>query len=263
MFASALPLLTLGLIGCHAFDGTATLHPDVPMLPVIEWTSSAEGSSWVEYGLDEDYGMITPASSAQNDHAHYLLGTPPLSEIFFRAVTSVGGKEKWGKGSIKTLGVPAVLPDFRVTVPLAEGYDTEPYILGTAFGGDYPVIFVLDRAGNWLWYRQVDGDKNPIELAFDPITGDVMFNSFLTDHGEDDSNVTRISFDRTVDEDIATPLGHHAFTLLPDGSVAYIAIDVRDFDSDDGEGEVPWVGDAIRIVGQDEAVWSSWDWRDP
>ncbi len=268
MLLKPLPLLALALSGCcHDFlgswDGTATLEECAGMVPVIEWSSEDAGTSWVEFGLDEDYGMVTPTSDEPStSHSHHLLGMPPLSEVFFRAYTEVDGKQRWASGSVVTEGVPPELPDFRITVPLPEDYDSDPYILGTAFGGQ-PVVFAMDRRGNWLWYRMVDGDKNPIELAFDPSTGDVLFNSFLTDHGEDDSNVTRASFDCEEDEDIDTPLGHHAFTVLPDGSIAYIAIEVQDYDIGDAEGSVPWVGDAIQIVGEDEPIWSTWEWREP
>ncbi len=259
---SALPLLALALTGCHPFEGEAYLHEEVPMMPVLEWSTGDAATSWVEYGLDESYGMATPVGEEGTDHQHHLLGMPGLSEVFFQACDDTAGKQRCAQGSIATQGVPAELPDARVTVELPEGYDTDPYVLGTFFGG-VPVVFVMDRKGGWLWYRTVDEGKNPIELAFDPATGDVMFNSFLTDHGEDDSNVTRISFDRSVDEDIDTPWGHHAFTMLPDGRVAYVAIDVRDFDYGDDQGAVPWVGDAIQIVGEDDTLWSTWDWRDP
>ncbi len=268
MSRPAAPLLVLALIACHEFEGSAYTAECASMMPVIEWSSDDAGTSWVEYGLDEDYGNTTlETTEPTRDHQHFLIGMPPLSEVFFRTVTEVEGKERWTEGSLVTGGVPSDLPDFDVTVELPEDHDSDPYVLGTAFGGQ-PVVFVVDRRGNWLWYKRIEPDKNPIELAFEPGTGNVLFNSFLTDHGEDDSNVTRASFDCTVTEDIDTPQGHHAFTLVPDGGMAYVAIDVRDYDMDDGLGEMSVVGDAIWVIppdgGEHELLWSTWDdWRPP
>ncbi len=256
------------VVGCHRLEPLTSVERCVCTVPSIEWTTEEPGVSWVEYGLDESYGTVTPVvEQASTEHAFSLLGLPPLSEVYYRAVTEIDGVEWSEEGIVSTCGIPSDLPDFDVTVELPDDYASDRYVLGTAFGVQ-PVVFVLDRRGNWMWYRRVEPDKNPIELAFEQGTGHLLFNSFLTDHGEDDSNVTRVSFDCELAENIDTPLAHHAFTQLPDGSMAYVAIDVRDgIDLGDGRGEVSVVGDAIWLIpadgGEHRLIWNSFDdWRD-
>jgi hypothetical protein len=270
----SLPIsLTAGLLlsGCSPFEVDAYLHDRVNMLVQVNWTTEEAGISWVEYGLSDDYGMVTPASEEPGtDHHFSLLGMPPLSDVFYRAVTEIDGRERSVTGTIATGGVPAATPDFDINVYDPEATSEEHYILGTAFG-ELPWVYVIDREGNWLWYKgaetELDEGKNFIELNFERGTNNILYNSFLTDHGEDDSNVTRVSIDRSVDEDIDTPLGHHAFTELPDGSIAYLGIDVRDYDVDGNGSEESVVGDVINIVppdgGPPTTFWSTWDWRTP
>ncbi|MFH1468928.1 MAG: aryl-sulfate sulfotransferase [Pseudomonadota bacterium] len=268
MHRALLPLLTLSLLGCNDFEVIATLDEEAPMVVRLAWTTPEPGKGWAEFGLNaDDLGMRTSTEPEDTtEHSLTLLGAPPLADVYFRAVTETGSEELEARGTIRTEGLPAELPDFVVTVDEPEKQAPLPYILGTAFGG-MPAVYVVDRQAHWLWYKQVDRDKNPIQLAFEEGTGHVLFNSFLTDHGEDDSNITRVSFDRRVDEDMHTPYGHHSFTQLPDGSLAYLSIDVRDFDVFDTGEPISVVGDAVMILpvdgGEPYAFWSTWDWRDP
>lgn len=264
------PLLLASLMsgGCAPFEVDAYLHETVNMLIQVDWTTEESGTSWVEYGTTEDYGMTTPASEEPGtDHHFSLLGMPPLTDVYYRAVTEIDGKEKAVEGTIATQGVPSAMPDFDINTYDPSATSDDLYILGTSFGGASPCVYVIDREGNWLWYKGVDVEKNPIELNFERGTNNILYNSFLTDHGEDDSNVTRVSIDLSVDEDIDTPYGHHAFTELPDGSIAYLGIDVRDYDVDGNGTDESVVGDVINIVppggGEAEYFWSTWDWRVP
>ncbi len=260
-FASCFSAVVL-LGGCAPFELDAFIDLDVNTLAHLEWTTSTAALSWVEYGFDRDYGMVTPVDQAGVDHSFALLGTPPLTEVFYRAVSEIDGAEREVRGSIQTGGVPSDLPDFVVNTYDRARTSDDLYILGTSFG-TIPCVYLIDREGNWLWYKRVNPLKNPIEINFERGSNNILFNSFLIDHGEDDSNVTRVSIDGRVDEDIDTPFGHHAFTELPDGSIAYLAIDVRDYDLG-GEGTmVPVVGDSIDIVppggGAPGSFWSVWD----
>lgn len=256
IFASAL------LPGCAPFQLIAYIDESVNTLAHLEWSTDTDAPSWVEYGLTKDYGMVTPVGEGGTEHSFALLGTPPLTEVFYRAVSEIDGKERDVKGSIETGGVPSDLPDFEITVYEPDRVSDDAFILGTAFG-TLPCVYLIDREGNWLWYKRVNPLKNPIEINFERGSNNILFNSFLIDHSEDDSNVTRVSLDGRVDEDIDTPFGHHAFTELPDGSIAFLAIDVRDFDVGADGDEEPVVGDAIVVApadgGEPYTFWSVWD----
>ncbi len=261
----SLPIVLLPALmsACTPFEHEAYINEDVNTLVHVDWATDADAESWVEYGFSRgDYTMSTPVDEGGTDHAFTLLGTPPLTEVFYRAVSLIDGKEKDVTGTIETGGVPSDLPDFVINVNDSAKTSDDAYILGTSFG-NVPCVYLIDREGNWLWYRRVSPLKNPIEINFERGSNNVLFNSFLIDHSEDDSNVTRVSIDGFTDEDIDTPYGHHAFTELPDGSIAYLAIEVQDYDVG-GQGKlVPVVGDSIVIVpadgGEPYTFWSVWD----
>jgi hypothetical protein len=260
----SLALILAPVLGaCSPFAVDAYLDENVNTLVHLEWTTDSDAVSWVEYGIDGEYDLVTPMDEGGTEHHFALLGTPGLSEVSYRAISEIDGKQKVAKGKLDTLGVPAAYPDFIVNTYDPERASADEYVLGTAFGGPQPCVYLIDREGNWLWYTGVEEEKNPIEINFERGSNNILYNSFLIDHGEDDSKVTRVSFDGLVHEDIRTPLGHHAFTELSDGSIAYLAIDVRDYDMDGDGEEVPVVGDAIVIVpadgGEPYPFWSVWD----
>ena len=263
MRSLALVLLAAPMFGgCAPFELDIYINEDVNTLVHADWTTDEPAVSWVEYGIDGELDMTTPKGEPGTEHRFTLLGTPPLTEVSYRVVSEIDGKEHDIQGVIETGGIPSDLPDFQITVNEPGLTSSDDYILGTAFG-TVPCVYLIDRLGNWLWYKRVQPDKNPIELNFERGSNNILFNSFLIDHSEDDSNVTRVSIDGRVDEDIDTPFGHHAFTELPDGSIAYLAIEVRDYDVE-GQGElIPVVGDAIVVVppdgGDPYTFWSVWD----
>ncbi len=261
--AALIPLL-LAIPGCCDFKVEDHPHESIANVIRLDWETDEPGVSWVEYGLDKDYGMVTSISEeAGTSHTAFLLGLPPLSEVHWKAITEVDGEEMSCDGKTETNGLPSDLPDMLVTT-----YEPDKvygdYVIGTAFG-TVPCVFVVDREGEWLWYQRIDGRSNPVEIEFEDGTNNVLYNSFLTDHEEDEGYIHRVSFGLDVSDDIRTELAHHSFTQLPDGSLAYMAIDVRDYDVT-GKGEEPVVGDAVEVItpeGDQYTLFSSWEWAEP
>ena len=92
----------------------------------------------------------------------------------------------------------------------------------------------------------------------------VLFNSFATDFSLDSGVLRTVSLEGDNIQQRPAPLSHHVFTQLPDGTVAYPAVEIRDWlDPDTGEW-VQVIGDTIVEMaanGDQRTVFSAWDWK--
>lgn len=269
MRSIALTVLILSACRQPAFEVRATVNDSAATVVELRWSTEQEGRSWVEFGTSEEYGLSSPPSSvAGTEHHVPLYGLPPLSEVHYRAVTEIDGEQLVVTGQTETLGLPARLPDVTVTNHAPELLSDEPYMMGLMVGS-MSAIFVVDREGNVVWYRELQ--SSVIEGA--PVFGDVQFaldgndliyNRFTAniDDPDDLNAIFRVSLLGEILDSRAVPLHHHAFTQLGEGRYAYLAADVREYQLPEAEKPEPIVGDAIVIVepdGSSREVFNTWD----
>lgn len=262
-----LPLLIL-LFGCksNAFDVTADVDGDVSTRIAVSWTTSTPGTSWVEFGGDDLEDMITPTSdSDQTQHEHMLLGLPPHQEIWYRAVTLTDGVERDVMGELTTGGLPPELPDFTVTVNEPDLQSKRPYLMGTSFGL-VPALFAIDRQGQWLWYHLLDPEQLPVEMERERDGDGFVYNSFSSNYSVDASTLQRMDFEGNATWQHDTTMGHHAFTQLPDGAIAWLGLDVREWSHPELDETWDVVGDTIEVMdssGERHTIFTTWDWLEP
>lgn len=250
-------------------DPSASLSDAVVTVPVVTWESPEAGVSWVEYGLDESYGMTTPPSSADETvHRVPLFGIPPLSTVHWRAVTETEDGELSATGTIETGNVPANVPGMEPVELVETQSGLDPYVLASVQGIGSAFVVVVDRQGEVLWYfdlvahfegRQVivgnlefDLDSNEIlvhcaDWTFDPLV----------------SGVLRIGLEGEVVAWYPIDKTHHGFTQFDNGDIGAIVSDERAwFDEEVGE-EVMVYGDAVVRLSPDgtsRTLFSTWDW---
>jgi len=252
----------------------ATINETTATVVELSWTTTDPGISWVEYGTTEDYGMQTPPTAeASTDHHIPLYGLPPLSPVFYRVVTEIDGKQSVATGETETLGIPAEVPDLQVNINDAALTSSEPYMMGLLVG-TMSAIFVLDREGNMVWYRELGSSIGEGTAVFGDVQfaldgNDIVYNRFSADI--DDPNelntIFRVALTGEIVDERAVPGHHHAFAQMGDGRYGYVAADVRDFQLPSGTKPEPVVGDAIIVVepdGSTEEVFNTWDdWNAP
>jgi len=255
--------------GCTpgGYEVQVVVKEQVATVVELSWATDEPGYSWVEFGLDDEEARTTPSYVEPSlDHLHTLLGLPPYQEIWYRAVTELGDEVVTVEGRVTTGGLPAELPELTVTVHQPELMAPERYVLGTMLGEGQgnSGVYALDRDGNWLWYHQDPPGSIVVEITV--AEGGFVYNRFGHDPSVDESVLRRVSFDGANEEQLDTPLGHHSFTEFPDGSLAWIAIDPRDWWSDEEQADVPVVGDAVVLrtpEGEQRTLFSTWDWVEP
>lgn len=147
------------------------------------------------------------------------------------------------------------LPRLPVTSYFPEAV-SDGYILGTLMGEE-PSLFIADREGYLLWeYPGQVGIQAPVVVP--ARDGDhLLFNRFAADRAVDIAEVNRLLLGGAVTESIRTDSAHHTFLELPDGTLAYLAVDIRETAE---YGTV--VGDRVlelRPDGTITQVFSAWD----
>jgi hypothetical protein len=242
----------------------ASIDQKVSTRIVVRWETDESATTWVEFG-GEGLETITTPPIEGTEHNHKLLGLGSYQEVWYRAVTVMDDREYSSEGEITTGGIPAEMPDFTVTVDEPSLQSPEPYILGTTFGL-VPALFAIDRQGQWLWYHEIEGDIMPVELELELEGDGFLFNTFADDYTQDNSTVRRLSFTGDAPWEHPTPLAHHAFTQLPNGAAAWLALDIRDWTDPYDGTTYTVVGDAVVVKdadGQEHTLCSTWDWTDP
>ena len=124
--------------------------------------------------------------------------------------------------------------------------------------------FAVDRAGRFRWIRPGQPERIGGQVEFRLGSRAVLFNSFATDFSLDSGVLRTVSLEGDNIQQRPAPLSHHVFTQLPDGTVAYPAVEIRDWlDPDTGEW-VQVIGDTIVEMaanGDQRTVFSAWDWK--
>ncbi len=242
-----------------------SIHDDIPTMVLVSWETDQPGESWVEYGNSGVLDLTTPVYEPSTQHEFALLGLGPLEDIQLMACTDSGDDILTGWGEISTNNMPSTLPNLQVTTYHQDLADPQPYLLGSVVG-EYNVLYIMDRNGEWSWYADQEDDTFTIHTAPLSDGGGMLHNIFPWPMMASEVKLRSTTLDGRWQEQWDTPGAHHGFAQLPDGNIALIVSDVRDWLSTE-TGEVEQVGgDAIVEMAPDGStteVFSTWDALEP
>lgn len=223
----------------------------------------APGLEQVAFGPTEALGTVAPAGSADGDpDAALLLGLPPLTDVHWRGELDGRGR---CEGVTRTGGLAAGITDVTITTHDAERVAPHRWFL-TSVMGTRPTFLVFDRDGGRLWSRPQEMERLTIEINFARDGDGLLFNEFGMDRTVDIGRIGRTSWTGEELDSTVTEQGHHAFAELPDGTLAWTAVDVRDWYDPDLGHTVKVTGDRIVELapgGEPTTVWSTWDALEP
>ncbi len=232
---------------------------DMPTMVTLRWTTAARADSWVEVGPSTPYVRVE-ATSDGRQHEATIWGLRGGETHHFRLGAAGEEGPTFTEDQVFETGpMPHDLP--RMTVDRVDA----DVLAGTAFlapvSGQHLGVVLMDRDGELLWWAMPE----PWDVTYSPAAvhaflapdGDgVIFNLFdahIRDPPETSAFVLyRVGWDGQLREELSLPGGHHDFYPLADGSIAYLAYDVRD----------GHVGDKIverAADGTEREVWSAWD----
>lgn len=236
---------------------TAEVSAAIATVVHVRWTTAEAATGYVEFGPTRELGMRTPAEPvATAAHTAALLGLPADTECYFRPVTVEGGNLITGEvASVRTGVLPLGLPPLTLTGTPQPGFAVLPVI------GTNVAIVVVDGKGQIVWYwrdgRQLDFYR--ARLARDGRS--LLYNAAkVSGRPSEASELVRVALDGSGSSAIPVPLLAHDFVELPDGTLAAIVVEYRDFEG------APLAGDKIVEIAPDgtqRTVWSAWDCFDP
>jgi len=221
----------------------------------VTWDPLGDGEAWVEFGPDGEFGQTTPpVPDGVGESRTVLVGNKPYAEVHWRVVARQDGALVVGAEHIDQVeGIAAALPDVQLL-------DDDGSFEGFLFAVSWSVrtyLFALDRDADVVWYRALPLGRASLAMEQVPGVAALRYLDVSLDHTLADGHVLTEALDGTQLEDVPVEQGHHSFLTLPDGTLAWLAIDVRD-DPDWGT----LVGDRILTRAPDGTVrtlWSAWD----
>jgi hypothetical protein len=265
------PLRRLGLIavgswGCRAApECVATVDAERPTVLHVSWSTREPGASYVEFGATDAYGHDAPQIDEDaTEHRAVLYGLPSLTDVYYRAVTAAASGEATCEGTIRTENLPTEVPELEVTISDPDRQSPEPYLLAAVIG-EAPGLVAIDREGNGLWFQEHDDGEGGhattnVDVKFAHGGNELLFNSFHEQRSLAIGKIVRVTLDGRRIEGVSTPWGHHVFTELPDGTLAYPSVV---FQAGEHDPEIVVAGDELIEVAPDgstRTVFSAFDW---
>lgn len=251
--------------GCTEGDGPA-LDVEATLTGIetvvrVRWRTEEETRGQVHFLTST--GVRETAWTAGTEHQVLLVGNRALTDVPFRIVTDAGGDVSCGVLRTITTGpLPSGLPALTVAVDPDHVVEGGGYTIAPIILLDSPYVAILDSGGQYVWaWADPSGDYGGtyFNADIDLARGGIWVNEQAV--SEDTAGYVRhVNFDGALAEPVAVEGGHTDFLELPDGSIASLSWDIRDY-----EGS-RYLGDRIIEVsptGAVREVWNVWDHYTP
>lgn len=236
---------------------SAYLSPHLPNVINVDVNmANASGNVWVT-AQTQDGERNTKTHNISGFGTIPILGIPPNSQVELQIFSNID--EEYIESTPFLMETENLIPQAGQMSLSITQYSEIPdgYFMGSLFG-EPEILVIFDTQGEFLWAtRQYDDENGGIDSTLSVDNQSILFNRFAKDNTIDNGAIIRIGFDGSPIETITTPMGHHLFTELPDGTITYIALDIRETEA---YGSV--CGDQIIEVtpdGEEHVVFSTWD----
>jgi hypothetical protein len=266
---SLLAGLSVGLLGCGSSQVeplrpsqvTAEVSPKIVTVVTVRWTTAEPSVGYVEFGPElgptKSLESHTPVEAVPTtNHTATLLGLTADTIYDYRAVTSDGASGVAGDtASVTTGSLPLGLPSISVS-----GSGQEQLIVVPILGANVWVV-ILNGKGQIVWYhtdqRQLDFYRARLSVDGQSL----IYNAAkVSGTPTDASELVRVALDGSQTSAIPVPYLAHDFVEHADGTLAALALELRD---DDG---TQLRGNKIVEVSRDgtqRTAWTTWDCFDP
>lgn len=262
---SSLPLL-VALVACEADTPVSTVEIEVqasallPNVVTVSWTTPEPASTQVEWGrLNADEESTPLDSTLSTEHHQLVMGIPVEGSVMLRAV-SVGADGTRYESTAAALTIEAPNPPLPTIELSTPSDDLSGYILMSVGTGDEYYALIVNRHGEVVWWAPAPVGELSTSSTISHDGRAVVYGS----HGKDmlgtAGAVWRRELDGSGESFTPTPGQHHDFVEMPDGSVAYLGVEVREFEGNQV------MGDTILRAEPDgsfSTVFSAWNELSP
>jgi len=224
--------------GVSIQDAAATRNETISSIFTVSWTQTGSTTTWVDATFDGDTISTPPRVTADGEHHQIVLGAPYGYSVSWKLKYDQDGDlgttddvVTIGAGTLDVAQVPKGCPGAEIRVSEPDHWDpTGVYLLGSinenagGWTGGHYWKFIIDRKGRLVWAHETPNQHWSIFLRVS-VTGDSILwddaTYWAVYDGGRASTVHRWYLDGTEIEEIPTPGLHHAFTELPDGTLAW------------------------------------------
>ncbi|MEZ4234742.1 MAG: hypothetical protein R3F59_00975 [Myxococcota bacterium] len=207
-------------------DVSWALDDDQPSVVRVSWRQDFDTAVHLAYAFDGEVHTSPVRDLGPGAHEELLLGVPYGTDLTWEIRA---GDDVLAAGAAQTAALPDEVPRASVLLLDAARVDpATPYVLVAVNVGEANATgtwtVLLDRLGRVSWAHRSPQQRNTMHPRVS-WGGD----AFLVDHssffsafdGGAASRVLALKIDGTEVRSWDTPGQHHAFTDLPDGSLAY------------------------------------------
>ncbi|MCP4606403.1 MAG: hypothetical protein GY847_38830 [Proteobacteria bacterium] len=251
------------LNGCEQEDGTsprqivATISEAVSTVVIVNWNTDESTRGYVEYGTTKELGRTTPLEAeATTEHQALLLGITPETECYYRVVVTDGENAASSDIEIIETGTqPLGLPKLDQQGEGHDQYTIVPLL------GQTKAVTIINTEGKYVWYHIIESELDHYRVRLSGDGKSLLYNAgSVSGNPADNSEIVRISLDGLKKTSIPIQYLAHDFVELPDGTLAALVVEYRDFEG------AQIRGDKIVEVSPDgtqTTVWSVWDCFNP
>ncbi len=241
--------------GLDPLEITAEISEYVSTVIRVRWRTESVTAGYVQFGEDDTYRLITPATEAGTDHEVLLLGMTADTEVHFRVVTtSDTGETPSADLTITTGSLPPGLYPMRTTGTSSwSGYQVVP-LQGASFA-----VTILDAWGRYIWYHQLESRGNLMRAFLTHDGAEVVYCLAGGQESLDEGKIVWVSMDGGTVRELPLPNVDHDIIELPDGTIGAIVV----VGNDDGSDRL---ADSIVELSADGTLttrFNAWDHWDP
>ena len=251
------------LVGMGCAPPSPCAHQEAVPLPAhqlaLRWTADdPDAAAEVRYTLD-GAEQVVQATPDGEDFTAWIPDLPPLTRIryaLWEGDRRVCEDEAETENTAQVSGLSVI----------ESGAGASWERLALLRVGEDSALVVVDRQGQLRWHHVVQDEAVGVTaMQVEPGAG-LRYNTLDPERARDLGTVQAVGWDGVPGAALRTPGAHHTFTLLPDGTVAFLAVDIRDW-TDPATGTTePVVGDALWEVAPDgtlRQVFTIWDHAEP
>jgi len=231
---------------------------------VIKVTWTIDGftpeATWAEFGTDGELNHEAVAvPGIDGGYEALVWGVKPGSEVTIRAVATSGGEQYTSEPVTATTGYPPPhLPEAEVT-QLAPGATLSGFLI-TSILTEPSVAIVIDEDGDYVWWHTPDREGTTtlisrVRISLDGRTMVYLATTTPTGGGTT-QELFRLPFDGASVVSLEVAGAHHDFVERADGNLALIALDGREVEGEQIQGD-----QLVELTpdGETITIWTAWD----
>lgn len=238
-------------------------NPRNNLSALVSVVTSETNRCYVEYGVDDEYGLETGLSATGTEHEITVVQMRQLTDYHLRivAVTESGQLVRSQDQVFSTGAIPDDIPDFTVS---QSDSDVEPGVTMFFPGGvpdeaGCPYYVGVDEAGELVWYHRLTGGECRSDVGdIKPLENGNLLLTIANENGFTEITIGGEIVQEFMAHDLEYPVFHHEAIKLPNGRYMTLSVDQTQVSVDWNPEPITVMGDVIVEINEQGQV--TWEW---